>query len=643
MTSPASSVRISNFFNMVDAQPQPARTGLGSYPLGVNGNLQYTPEAGGTARATRAEIAWSGIYRTLADKWTDFKSCFISAHWQVRRQRAILAEASPFDGCIGNLLGSLTVKIDSRMRQLAHPHDQTRIVRSLVQLSLLSGSRLDPLGAKKICLRAHLKKLSDADLIALYSGVLNSQHCRASVLRQVPEFLFYQASEELDRIALAVNQRFTQKVVQKPFVRLAGLLSADPMDGKALRETLVGLARGLGQFEFSRTGRSMWSRDASLDIYLRLLPPELKRQLASLVQKETPLEKEQDPARKCGYACRMLDSIRMGLQRPQSAPPVSVSPGFLDVGLSGSSGHPDIQQEPLPALKRKDLAACAFGVVGNLRFTAVEGVTARASRIRVFLSETGHSLADRWAYLTSCFTNNPPEARARRAELAAVRMNSHRIGNFLGSLTAVVDRSAPIINAKDHIRVAQALKDLSVPPSGGLHSLKGATYCLDTYLSELKEFDLMALRHGILSDEAACRDVLDKISIHQDDPLRMRASRVLNDVAEAVNQRLARHAVHRPMQRVADLLAAPRVDYRKLRAQLMMIPNDTNMLERYFQALSRNELMVLRHSLRSEAVSEAKHVLAQGVGGAQHQALAMLDSVQVLLMDEIHKRAAHQK
>lgn len=645
MTSPASGLRGARFFSPVNAGPEPAGNGRPYYPLGRNGNLQYAPEAGGTARATRAEIAWSGVHRTLAGKWTGFKSCFIVPSERAQTQHDCSVETNPnlCDYGIGDLLGSLTVKVDSRMRRLAQPHDQSRIVQALLRSIRLSKGKSDASQAREACLRTLVKKLSDADLIALYSGVLNHRHARASVLRQVPNVLFYQASEELDRIALAVNRRFVQQVVREPFGQLAMQLAAEPMDEQALRGTLVRLARGLGQFEVSRTGRSMWSRDASLDIYIQLLPPELHRMLSDLVRRTTPLEKKQVPARKDSYACRMLDSIRMGLQRSEPRPSALVgSHGLLDGGLSGGGGCQDMQAKPSLDLKRKDLAACAFGIVGNLRFTAAEGVTVRASRVCVFLSETGHSLADRWAWLLSCLTRTSPEARARRAELAEVRVNSHRIGNLLGSLTAEVDRTTPIVNARDHARIAQALKELSVPARGGLYALKGARYCLDTYLSELKEFDLVALRHGMLSDEMACQDVLNNISIRRDDPLREQAARVLDEIAEAVNQRLARHSVHEPMRRLVKLLTDHCVDWGKLRAQLMMLPNDTILLERYFQTLSGNELEELLSISRSGSMREAGRVFAQAADGSPRQVLATLDSVQTLLMQEIHKRAARQ-
>ncbi|WP_454005750.1 hypothetical protein [Alcaligenes sp. Marseille-Q7550] len=106
----------------------------------------------------------------------------------------------------------------------------------------------------------------------------------------------------------------------------------------------------------------------------------------------------------------------------------------------------------------------------------------------------------------------------------------------------------PTVQIANHQEVALERKDLAPCPlgivgnlrytaqEGGVYSLKEAKYCLDTYLDELREADLVALSQGVLSKEAACNHVLDEISIRSDDKLRMQLSGLLGDVAKAVNQ-----------------------------------------------------------------------------------------------------------
>lgn len=119
----------------------------------------------------------------------------------------------------------------------------------------------------------------------------------------------------------------------------------------------------------------------------------------------------------------------------------------------------------------------------------------------------------------------------------------------------------------------------------------------------------------------------------------MRASEVLGDVAGAINRRLARHAAHELLWRIADLLTASPVDVQKLHAQLMMIPDDMITLGRYFKTLSNDELKVLLGALRSESPDVARHALSQITDGSQEQALIMLFIVGAVLGDAIIERA----
>ncbi len=87
-----------------------------------------------------------------------------------------------------------------------------------------------------------------------------------------------------------------------------------------------------------------------------------------------------------------------------------------------------------------------------------------------------------------------------------------------------------------------------------MYSLKGAKYCLPTYLEELKEFDLVALSQGGLSHALAVSDILAEIPTPPDDTVRRQAYRLLRDITEALNQRMLRLGVHEPLSKILDLL-----------------------------------------------------------------------------------------
>jgi len=268
-----------------------------------------------------------------------------------------------------------------------------------------------------------------------------------------------------------------------------------------------------------------------------------------------------------------------------------------------------------------------LGANGNLQFTAREGSTAPASCAGMLLSETSPSFAESRADLEACVTGEPSEVRAQREALVQARVevrdNSRLIGNLLSSLTVKLDEDDCLIYFNDCLEVAQALKALNVPPSGvGLYSLKGAKYCLDTYMDELKELDIQALRYGVLSSKSACETVLGIISPHSDDELRIQANYVLRDVAQAVDRRVVRRAVHEPLSKVVDLLDTPPVDAYKLCAQLIQVSDDESMLGQYFDSLSVDELKNLRSVVLPGSSNRALQVLSRMAVRSPTDALA---------------------
>ncbi|WP_394065281.1 hypothetical protein [Alcaligenes sp. WGS1538] len=293
----------------------------------------------------------------------------------------------------------------------------------------------------------------------------------------------------------------------------------------------------------------------------------------------------------------------------------------------------DGQQELVLQLQREDLESCPLGTIGNLKYN--KGGTAPARRAGVLLSEMRRSLAARGADFTAYFTGESSEARAQREELAEARANSRRIGNLLGSLTA---RAFPQpIDPKKLSGIAQALKELNLPPESGLYSLKGARNCLDTYMAELNELDIDALCDGVLSNNSSCEAVLDRISLRPDDPLRIQASRVLGDIKEALNQRLIHDAMHAPLSKVVELLAADPVNALDLTKQLMEVSQDVDAHLYYFATLSTDEFKGLLGVLHS---SQNLDVIRQAL--RQTENLWMEDHVLELLHSlesEFHRRA----
>ncbi|WP_454005914.1 hypothetical protein [Alcaligenes sp. Marseille-Q7550] len=172
---------------------------------------------------------------------------------------------------------------------------------------------------------------------------------------------------------------------------------------------------------------------------------------------------------------------------------------------------------------------------------------------------------------------------------------------------------------------------------GGLYSLKGAKYCLHTYLEELTEFDLVALTGGALNKEKACDAVLDRVSPRLDDAVRKQASRVLKDVAKAVNQQAARHAMHKPLLQIVDLLAADSVNKQDLSAQLLMLSDDRTTQKLYFKTLSTDEFKGLLGVLHSRNLDTVRQALWQT--GDYWQANSLLGLVHSLEL-EFSRRAS---
>lgn len=289
-------------------------------------------------------------------------------------------------------------------------------------------------------------------------------------------------------------------------------------------------------------------------------------------------------------------------------------------------------------IQRNDLEPCALGTIGNLSYSVRNGGTPRAHFAAMLLSDACRSVADKWADMTSYANVESAPARARREVMLEVRGNSRLIGNLLGSLTAKVNETAQVVNGRDRVRIARELMALTLPSRGDLDSLKGAKYCLDTYLHELTESDLVALRYGVLSDQKYCEHVLSRISARPGDILYTQASRVLKNVARAVKQRFAHYAIHKPLSAVIDMLAANPVDGRALRNYLLVIPYNSGELRDYFKSLHMDEFVALLSVFRPENLDSIEHALAQIDDAYRDMSLSVLHSFSIDLDYEFNRR-----
>lgn len=250
-------------------------------------------------------------------------------------------------------------------------------------------------------------------------------------------------------------------------------------------------------------------------------------------------------------------------------------------------------------LERKNVGSCPLGVVGNLQFKAAQGGTPRASQMGVFFSSVKKSLINLCVELKYKLVRATEEEQARHSYLVQARNNSRHIGNLLGGLTA------PAHNRKGWDRVAEALAKLAERSRGDLTELPGGRYCLSTYLGELSNADLQALRNGILSSPGAQVLVLHRVS-PDDDKLRKQASQILNQVQMELDQRSAQ-TVQTLLLEIVKQLSDPSMSGQDLKKPLIRLAKEVppaagkaedgspleDMLRSHFQSLPREHLQPL--------------------------------------------------
>ncbi|WP_394065080.1 hypothetical protein [Alcaligenes sp. WGS1538] len=205
-----------------------------------------------------------------------------------------------------------------------------------------------------------------------------------------------------------------------------------------------------------------------------------------------------------------------------------------------------IVQPPL-VLERADVASCPLGAVGNLRFTAQQGGTARATAAGLAFSQARRALAHFVIGLAYKLNLVSETTRARHEDLLTARANSRLVGNVLGALTAPAD------DLEGQALIAERLKELAKRSQGKLEALKGGRESLGWYVNELTEADVKALRDGVLNKPGPCRAVLGLIS---SDSLRQQASEVLVQIMNALDLPVVDSCAQKPLEQVARPLPA---------------------------------------------------------------------------------------
>ncbi|WP_394065667.1 hypothetical protein [Alcaligenes sp. WGS1538] len=288
---------------------------------------------------------------------------------------------------------------------------------------------------------------------------------------------------------------------------------------------------------------------------------------------------------------------------------------------------------------QNQVAPGPLGTVGNLRFGAKDGGTVRADRIG--LVQHARDFLDKLTFRFSA----PEEARMARAYQNEININSRRIGNLLGSLTARFTEAGVLD------RIAGELGQIGRLSQGDLFSMPGGQQSLLVYLAGMTSADLAALRDGVLGCPGACDEVLARV----EPKLQQHAAAVLEQMENALRVRLADAAVTESLSELVRLLSAGAVDGQALRDQLVKWHTGLamldfsgvagrlpamSMLDDYFRYLWKYDLQVWLMELRFERLAAAHSALSQlDDDSRKHQALVMLDRLKAALGQEMYVRS----
>lgn len=267
-------------------------------------------------------------------------------------------------------------------------------------------------------------------------------------------------------------------------------------------------------------------------------------------------------------------------------------------------GIQNLGQPALQNLERQHLASGPLGRIGNLSFKAAPGATPRASSPNVF-QRIGKFLADMAFRITAS-----PAQRAQQRALDAVRDNSRRIGDLLGHLTA------PSSDVRAQLEVARSVAALSESCGGDLSNLPGGKEALTAYMQDLGIIDLTALKSGTLASDVARSAVLASM---EPPLLREQAADLLAQIADALDQQLARVAFTEPVATIAKLMGTNPINGQALQDQLTKLADSLAMLgggalDACPGVLSKADLGALGRAMQPAKLDAARQALANVAG-----------------------------
>lgn len=265
-------------------------------------------------------------------------------------------------------------------------------------------------------------------------------------------------------------------------------------------------------------------------------------------------------------------------------------------------------REPYAELKRKNLAPCPLGAIGNLQFSAKQGGTARASHLSVewpILRQT--TVNGITGLMTALIHLNDSDQQRKddraadhRDHLLRVRVYSTVIGDLLGQLTA--EQS----DVKTQLRAAALLQILGQQSHGDIDNITGCGYSLWTYTDELTDSDVMAMVTGALRHSNGVAAILDKMPPGD---LRTHTFQLLEQIDAAVERRRMKGDVKDSLEQISTLLLTHPIDKLKLKKSLISVAQ-------YLDACTRA-------SLRLNAVQHL-HVFLQSLPKERLQPLLPL-------------------
>ena len=234
------------------------RQGVAPGPLGTAGNLQFGRRQGGTAGVGRVRATLSNVRRPLSNLYANLRLRFNRTTLEAWQQRDLMNRVHDNSRHVANLLGSLTAPP-------ANARAQSRAARELEQLSRLTQGDLANLPGALEALFAYVDELRTLDLEALRNGTLGSLASRSALLNLMSTDLHFQASDLLNQIVRALNQRLARDAVQAPLSRIRELVLQVPF--VAARELAAGLI-------------ALPAAPAMLEVYFGSLPQSQVEQLS---------------------------------------------------------------------------------------------------------------------------------------------------------------------------------------------------------------------------------------------------------------------------------------------------------------------------------------------------------------------------